>query len=351
MHNAAFFIRYKMHHLVIWMLVFGFWFFLRYEDYALEATAFKVTLVKVTDLALMVYITNYLLIPGLLYKKRYFLFGVSIIAIILISSIVKMNILAHVLNSPQLLNLSGNLKARIYDNIIPHFFLVLAGAAFKLMIDYTKMQQRMVEMAKEKAEAELNFLKSQMNPHFLFNSLNSVYFLIEKNNVDARGALHKFSDMLRYQLYEMNDNRVPVEKEIQYLQDYIDLQKLRKDDNYVIEFNCPPNVKGFSIEPLLLIPFVENAFKHISHHKDQLNVIKIYLAILKGEFNFRIENTKEPAEKITEKHSGIGLANVKRRLDLIYPGKHVLEIKNGANNFSVQLQLKIWNIPIGSGIN
>ena len=135
MHNAAFFIRYKMHHLVIWMLVFGFWFFLRYEDYALEATAFKVTLVKVTDLALMVYITNYLLIPGLLYKKRYFLFGVSIIAIILISSIVKMNILAHVLNSPQLLNLSGNLKARIYDNIIPHFFLVLAGAAFKLMID------------------------------------------------------------------------------------------------------------------------------------------------------------------------------------------------------------------------
>ncbi len=335
------------------MLVFGLWFFLRHQDYALEATAFKVTLIKVTDLALMVYITNYLLIPGLLYKKKYFLFGLSFIAMILMSSIAKMNILAHVLNSPQLLNLSGNLKTRIYDNIIPHFFLVLSGAAFKLMIDYTKMQQRMVEMAREKAEAELNFLKSQMNPHFLFNSLNSVYFLINKNNVDARDALHKFSDMLRYQLYEMNDDKVPVEKEIKYLQDYIDLQKLRKDDNYVIEFNCTPNVKDFSIEPLLLIPFVENACKHISHHKDQLNFIKLQLSKVKGQLNFRIENSKEAAhpqdavhgalraEKITDKHSGIGLANVKRRLALLYPEKHQLEIENGTAIFNVALSIKI----------
>jgi two-component system, LytTR family, sensor kinase len=343
MHNAAFFIKYKLHHLVIWMLIFGLWFFLRYEDYALEATAFKVTLIKVADLALMVYLTNYLLIPKLLYKRKYFWFGLSFIALILISSIAKMNILAYVMNSPQLLDLSGNLKTRIYDNIIPHFFLVMAGAAFKLMFDYTKMQQRMVEMAKEKAEAELNFLKSQINPHFLFNSLNSVYFLIDKNNVEARGALHKFSDMLRYQLYEMNDNTVPVEKEIQYLEDYIDLQKLRKDDNYVIEFNCSPDVKGFSIQPLLLIPFVENAFKHISHSKNQLNFIKLYFTMVKGEFNFRIENSKEAVEKITEKHSGIGLANVKRRLALLYPDKHRLKINNGIDIFTVELELKIIN--------
>ena len=201
----------------------------------------------------------------------------------------------------------------------------------------------MVEMAREKAEAELNFLKSQINPHFLFNSLNSVYFLIDKNNVEARGALHKFSDMLRYQLYEMNDDRVSVEKEIQYLEDYIDLQKLRKDDNYLIEFNCSPDVKGFSIEPLLLIPFVENAFKHISHHKDQVNFIKLYFTMAKGEFNFRIENSKEAVEKITEKHSGIGLANVKRRLALLYPDKHRLKISNGIDIFSVALELKIIN--------
>ncbi len=325
------------------MLVFGLWFFLRYQDYALESTAFKVTLVKVADLALMVYITNYLLIPKLLYKRRYFLFGLSFIAMILISSIIKMNILGHVTNNPALLSLSGNVKARIYDNVIPHFFLVLSGAAFKLMMDYTKMQQHMVEMAKEKAEAELNFLKSQINPHFLFNSLNSIYFLIEKNNVEARGALHKFSDMLRYQLYEMNGDQIPVEKEINYLKDYVDLQKLRRDENYTVQFNCSPEVKGFSIEPLLLIPFVENAFKHISHHKNQLNFIKLYLSMNNGVFHFMVKNSKEAIEKTTEKHAGIGLNNVKRRLELLYPGKHSLEIKNSFDNFKVELELKIIN--------
>ena len=343
MQNAAFFIKYKLHHLIIWMLVFGLWFFLRYEDYALEATAFKVTLVKVADLALMVYITNYLLIPKLLYKRQYFWFGLSFIVVILTSSIVKMNILAQITNNPALLSVSGNLKARIYDNIIPHFFLVLSGAAFKLMMDYTKMQQRMVEMAREKAEAELNFLKSQINPHFLFNSLNSVYFLIEKSNTEARGALHKFSAMLRYQLYEMNGDKIAIEKEMEYLKDYVDLQKLRKDENYVVEFNCSPDVKGFSVEPLLLIPFVENAFKHISHHRDQLNFIKLELGMNNGSFHFFVENSKDAIEKTTEKHAGIGLANVKRRLELLYAGKHKLEIKNSYDRFSVSLQLQIIN--------
>ncbi len=341
MHNAAFFIRYKLHHLFIWMLIFGLWFFLRYEDYALESTAFKVTLIKVADLAVMVYITNYLLIPKLLYKKEYFWFAFFFILMIVVSSALKMNILGRIMNNPTLLNITGNLKARIYDNVIPHFFLVLAGAAIKLMVDYTSMQKRMVEMAKEKAEAELNFLKSQINPHFLFNSINSVYFLIDKNNADARDALHKFSEMLRYQLYEMNGKQVAIEKEIHYLQDYIDLQKLRKDDQYIIEFDSPPEVKGFSIEPLLLIPFVENAFKHISYYKDRLNFIKIRLALGKGEFVFNIDNSKEPAALVTDEHSGIGLVNVKRRLDLLYPQKHTLLINNKADVFGVTLTIKI----------
>lgn len=341
MQNAAFFIRYKLHHFFFWMLVFGLWYFLRYEDYALEATAFKVTLIKVSDLALMVYLTNYLLIPQLLYKKRYLLFGVVFICMIVISSFIKMNILGHVTNNPSLLNLSGNWKARIYDNVIPHFFLVLSGAAFKLMMDYTRMQQRMVEMAKEKAEAELNFLKSQINPHFLFNSLNSVYFLIDKNNADARGALHKFSAMLRYQLYEMNGDKVPVEKEIEYLQDYIGLQKLRKDEHYEVSFSCAPEVRGFSLEPLLLIPFVENAFKHISHQENQLNFIRLQLGMNDGRFGFTIENSKEPIEKPGNHHSGIGLNNVRRRLELLYPRKHQLTITNGVDIFSVNLSIRI----------
>ncbi len=333
--------KYKLHHLFFWLMLFGVWYFLRYEDYSTEAKAFKVTLIKVVDLALMIYIACYLLIPKLLYKRKYVLFGMVFILMIITSSISKMYILSYVIDSPILRSLSGNLKARIYDNIIPHFFLVTSGAAIKLMIDYMRMQQNMVEMAKEKAEAELNFLKSQINPHFLFNSLNSVYFLIEKNNVEARGALHKFSGMLRYQLYEMNGDRIPIEKEIHYLKDYVDLQKLRRDENYAVEFNCSPNVKEFSIEPLLLVPFVENAFKHISHHKDQLNFIKLEMGMNNGTFHFTLENSKDAVEKTTDKHAGIGLNNVQRRLALLYPEKHQLKITNEMNTFNVDLIIKI----------
>ena len=272
-------LKYKLHHILFWMLVFGVWFFLRVDDYSSERKAFIVTFIKVAELALMIYITNYILIPKLLYKKQYVLFAIVFIVMIFGSSIIKMNILGRLLNNPELIYRSVNLKESLYDNIIPHFFLVIAGAAVKLMFDYGELQKRMAETAKEKAEAELNFLKSQINPHFFFNSLNSVYFLINKDNAEARGALHKFSEMLRYQLYEANDDKIQVEKEIQYLKDYMDLQQLRKDENYSVQFNCAPDVKGFSIEPLLMIPFVENAFKHISHFSNQPNFVKVDMCI------------------------------------------------------------------------
>ena len=341
MYTASDFTRYKLHHILGWILFFGLWFLLRYEDYPDLQKAFLVTLIKVADLALMVYLTNYILIPRLLYKKEYLWFALAFISMIVLSSVIKMNILGRMLNNPLLLDLSGNLKQRLYDNVIPHFFLVTAGAAIKLVIDYIRMQQRMVEMAKEKAEAELNFLKSQINPHFLFNSINSVYFLIDKDNADARDALHKFSAMLRYQLYEMNGDKLAIEKEIGFLRDYIDLQRLRKDKNYPVEFRCSPAVQGFSIEPLLLIPLVENAFKHISHHKNQSNFIKLDMEMRDKALRFLLRNSKEPAGRERMDHSGIGLKNVKRRLELLYPQKHELVIDNGVDTFTVDLTIHI----------
>ncbi|HEX2848805.1 MAG TPA: sensor histidine kinase [Chitinophagaceae bacterium] len=333
-------LKYKIHHVFFWMLVFAIWYFLRYEDYSQPYIAFRVTLIKVVDLALMVYITNYLLIPRLLYKKRYLAFAICFLLLIIVSSFVKMNILGRVMHAPALMNLSGNWKTRIYDNLIPHFFLVTAGAAIQLMIDYFRLQQRMAETAKEKAEAELNFLKSQINPHFLFNSINSVYFLIDKQNQEARESLHKFSDMLRYQLYEVNGNRVTIEKEIRYLEDYVHLQKLRKDEQYEVSFHYSPQVKGFTIEPLILIPFVENAFKHVSAHAGQPNYIRINLDYNNGRFVFSAENSKEAKASI-DAYSGIGLRNVKRRLELLYPGRYELTIEDKAGSYKAELVLQL----------
>jgi len=322
------------------MLVLGTWFSLRAADYSSEELAFKVTLIKVADLALMVYITNYVLIPFLLYRKRYFLFALVFIAMVFASSIIKMNILGQLLQNPALINWQQNFRLRLYDNIIPHFFLVIAGAAVQLMLDYGRLQQRMATIAKEKAEAELNFLKSQINPHFVFNSLNAVYFLIHKDNAPARETLHKFSEMLRYQLYEMNGDKVPIEKEVSYLKDYCDLQQLRKDENYAVSFQADPSVKGFMIEPLLLLPFIENAFKHISHYRDKTNFVEVGMHYVAGKFSVTIANSMEQ-EMIHEQAGGIGLSNVKRRLQLLYPGKHELVITNQNEVFSVQLNLLI----------
>lgn len=341
MDNRNFFFRYKLQHVFFWMLVFGVWYFLRYEDYANTAKALQVTFVKLLDLVVMIYVTNYVLIPKLLYRKKYVQFASIFVLMILVSCILKMSVLAQVLDEPLQAGVSNNFKARIYNNIVPHFFLVTAGAAVKLMLDYAQLQKRMVEIAKEKAEAELNFLKSQINPHFLFNSLNSVYFLIDKTNPAAREALHKFSDMLRYQLYEMNGDKIPIEKEISYLNDYMDLQKLRKDENYSVQLMSSPAVRGFLIEPLLLIPFVENAFKHISHRKDRSNFIKLEMNRNNGEFQFMIENSKDDGEKTNEKAGGIGLQNVRRRLELLYPGKHQLEINSSPGSFAISLKLSI----------
>jgi len=341
MHNASFFIKYKLHHVLFWLLIFGIWFMLRYEGYLTPAIAFKITLLKVVDLALMVYTTNYVLIPFLLYRKKYTLFIIVFIAMVLTSSITKMYIIGQIAHDPSTFSLRGNLKARIYDNVIPHFFLVIAGAAIKLMFDQLRLQKKIADLAKENAEAELNFLKSQINPHFLFNSLNSVYFLIDKNNSGARQALHKFSDMLRYQLYEANGEKIPIEKEIDYLQDYVHLQQLRKDENYKVQFNCSTEVKNFSIEPLLLIPFVENAFKHISHKTDGNNFVKLDLVRSNGYFEFTVENSREKGVYTTEQHGGIGMVNVKRRLELLYPDAHQLKVDDGVNTFKINLKLKI----------
>lgn len=340
MQNTSFFWKYRLPHLFIWMLVFAVWYFFRVDDYAQASTAFRVTLIKVADLALMFYIVSYVFIPRLLYKKRYILFILAFIGLILLSSASKMLVIGKMTNNPALYNWGQDWKRRVYDNVLPHFFLVAAGAAIKLMMDYGRLQKRMAEIAKEKAEAELNFLKSQINPHFVFNSLNAIYFLIHKENADARNALHRFSDMLRYQLYEMNGQKVTIEKEIAYLRDYMDLQQLRKDERYSVSYNYTTAVKGFSIEPLLLVPLVENAFKHISHHTDQPNKVEVEMDRRNGHFLFEVKNTRELLRS-TEKAGGIGLQNVKRRLELLYPDKHDLQINETDHDFHVTLKITL----------
>ena len=335
-------LKYKIHHVLFWLLLFAGWYFLRYQDFSTRLLAFQITAVKVLDLALMVYITNLLLIPGLLYRKRYVVFTLVYVSMIFCSSVLKQYLLADIMNIRNF-SIWNNFKGRLYDNIIPHYLLVSTGAAIKLLADYVRTQRRLSEITKEKAESELKFLKSQINPHFIFNSLNSIYFLIDKSNREARESLHKFSEMLRYQLYECGGEKIEIEKEIKYVEDYVDMQRLRKDEKYKVEFHCSPGVGGFDIEPLLLIPFVENSFKHLSHFGNgKLNQVSIDASKNNGEFLFMVANTVDySSKKNTDPVGGIGLRNVKRRLELLYPDKHQLQINETDGWFKVNLRLHI----------
>jgi two-component system, LytTR family, sensor kinase len=338
MNTAGFIQRYHLHHWLGWGLLFLGWHFFRYQDYP-AGKGWAITFIKVADLALMVYFTNYLLIPRLLYKKKYFLFILLFITLVFSFSIGKMYVEAAVLNTS--FDIWDRFKVRVYDNVIPHFLLVSTGAAIKLLADYARAQRHLGEMAKEKAETELNFLKSQINPHFLFNSLNTIYFLIDKQNIEARTTLLQMADLLRYQLYECNSPTIEIEKEVNYLQDYVRLQELRKDNQYEVGIEVGEEVKGFRITPLLLIPFVENAFKHISHYSHEKNYIRVNLQRENGTLIFIVENSKDDQQRSTEPRGGIGLANVKRRLELLYPGKHSLQIRNDEHIFKVELNLHL----------
>lgn len=240
--------------------------------------------------------------------------------------------------------LNDSERKSFYFNSLYNFSIVLFYLAFASALHLSKawyLQQELIrKLEVEKLSTELEYLRAQINPHFLFNSINTIYFQIDKQNNAARETLNKFSDMLRYQLYECNPDKIEIEKEIKYLDGYVNLQCLRMSENYEISFVCSENLNHFSIPPLLLIPFVENAFKHVSSWADKKNQITIHLSSDKGLFNFSTINTIDKSiSAIT--NGGIGLKNVRRRLELLYGDKFTLDLKKTSDTFYVNLQLPI----------
>lgn len=221
-----------------------------------------------------------------------------------------------------------------YNLSIVTFYLAFATTLYLSKQWYLqRVKLRQIEM--EKLSTELEYLRAQINPHFLFNSINTIYFQIDKQNTPARETLEKFSDMLRYQLYECTSETIAIEKEIQYLQNYVALQKLRLGNRHVVELKADDGITGVFIPPLVLIPFVENAFKHISHFTDRVNEIRIGLSTVNDRLQFTVYNTTEPTAK--NEPGGIGLKNVTRRLDLLYGDRYKLEIISQTEVFRVTL--------------
>lgn len=219
---------------------------------------------------------------------------------------------------------------------------VLAGCFVKLAVDRIEVGRRMEIMEKEKSQAELIYLKAQINPHFLFNSLNSLYTQLELNLEEAKGTLVSIADLLRYQLYECNADLIPIDKELAYLENYFNLQNIRKD-NCNAHFSIEGDHTNFLIAPFLLIPFVENAFKYVSDYDDQENFIKIGLYFVNSELNFSCINTFDVKSRQQSDNvdKGIGLINVKKRLELIYSNRFRLKEEINKETYQVTLTLNL----------
>jgi LytS/YehU family sensor histidine kinase len=194
----------------------------------------------------------------------------------------------------------------------------------------------------EQYKSDIRFLKAQVNPHFLFNTLNNLYSVAQKNNDDETAeGISKLSGMMRFMLYDTNTDEIPLSKELEYIGNFIELQKLRYEKGELdMQFELLINSSNMRIAPLILIPFVENAFKH-SYRPGGTSVIKLNVTAQSGILYFNVMNNigKNAAEDINE--SGVGLENVKSRLRLLYPGKHKLEINGSEDMFTVSLKVEL----------
>lgn len=227
----------------------------------------------------------------------------------------------------------------ITNVILSSLFLVVFVGMLKFAEDWFEFEARKKEIENEKLGAELRFLKAQINPHFLFNTLNNLYYLAFTNSPNTTEVIAMLSQMMRYMIYDSNHARVPLSKEIEYMENYINLEKLRLNNDVPIEFDVQGTVEGKQIVPLILITFLENAFKHGVSTNSTEAFIKVKIVLDEKMCIFSVENTKLP-DKSNEK-SGIGLQNVKRRLDLSYPNNYVLNVKETPERYSVELHLNL----------
>lgn len=336
------FSRYKIDHIIFWVITIGFYAYVT-TDVLQKTGIWNYWLnVFIRNALLMVicYVNIYYLFPTFFKKGKYFLYGALVLCSLIFFTLFK-NLHDTWLHG----YVSGNIQKQnffynTFYNFSVAFFYMCFTMALILSKNWYTQHLLLQKVQVENLETELRYLKAQINPHFLFNSINTIYFQIDKHNEAARSSLQKFSELLRYQLYECNEEQVAIEKEIEYLKSYIDLQRLRRQNNYHISFEVEEGLCNFSIAPLLLMPFVENAFKHVSRYTDKPNKIQVNLYRQTNYLHLNIINSKNNSEPVVSKNS-IGLKNVQRRLELLYANRYELQINNGLSTYSVHLKLQL----------
>lgn len=290
------------------------------------------------------YFLFYYLVPQYFRKEKYVHFGIFFLLVLIICLFGHRSVVTPVSKivfgkDPDFNVYSFKRILYTLTDILPAIGL---AASVKLLKGSITTQQKEKALRQEKLESELNFLKAQTNPHFLFNTLNNLYGLARKNDQNTAPSIMKLSNIMRYILYECSAPTIPIENEVKIIEDYIELERLRYDDRLEINFNQSIENHKQKIAPLILLPFVENAFKHGASETRFATFIDLNLKVNQQKLTFTIKNSRDSSEEAVIE-DGIGLKNVKRQLDLVYGAAYSLDVKAEEGAFSVVLLIQLAN--------
>ena len=287
------------------------------------------------QIILLAYSNMYFFVPKFLFRKKYLSYGLFVLSSMILSFYIH-EVFSWYFKPDLLPHEDDNINFFTLSFMI--MMLIIASAAVKLFQQWISNAQLIHDLDLAKTNAELEQLKNQINPHFLFNMLNNANVLIEDDPKKASQVLMKLSDLLRYQLYDSSRDMVLLTSEIHFLEDFLNLEKVRRD-NFDFLISKEGELSGMQAPPLLFISFVENAVKH-NNDSAKSSYVNLFFEVRHAELYFKCINSK-PAVKAVNKSGGLGLANIKRRLELLFPSSHDLKIEDNSETYCVTLTLKL----------
>lgn len=335
-----------LYHIALWILILTILMLYQGTDAGLFFT-FANNLIIISFYAAVVYFNIYYLIPEYLTKYKLLTYTLLLFGSCLVITPLREIFLYFLYAWFSNTDAQKLLLENVMFQFLSVFLVVSFSTVLKIISDWVRHSRERQELQRRTMQSELRFLKSQINPHFLFNTLNNLYALTLKKDDSAPEIVIKLSEMMRYMLYECNEKRVLLQKEINYIKNYLDLEALRQGKNVSIEFEVNGRVTDQQIAPLMFIPFLENSFKHGLNHLITEGFVKIIMNVDDQEVNFYIENSK--ADRIATptrgKSGGIGLVNVRRRLDLLYPDQYDLSVEETPTTYAINLLLTLDQVP------
>ncbi|WP_406683805.1 sensor histidine kinase [Seonamhaeicola sp. MEBiC1930] len=337
------------HHIIFWLIYFVITVIRWGGNHGDYLYSLKTTLMGFPIHMFLVYLNIYVLMPQFAFKKKYITYIILILSIILIMVVAKFNLTYYLVSTnvwPEGREIDTITFGYIIDMMIGEIYVITFVTAIKITSDFLKEHQRVANLEKAQLETELLFLKTQVSPHFFFNTLNNIYSLAVEKSKKTPKIILKLSELMRYLLYETKSKRQSLENEILCIQNYLDLERVRHSDELEIDMSISGDIQGKKIAPILLLSFIENAFKHGVHKNIGEIKITIDFVIKKDFLYFTIINPmpkySETIEPINNQSSGIGLENVKKRLKLGYEDDdYKLIIRNKDDNFIVKLKIKV----------